>query len=79
MEEFEDLRNAPQQKQLEKLKLMQKTLLPFVTADVAGGPMVYLKKFFPLEKGVHELNRHNDQFVELLQLFCSIEEFLKML
>ena len=78
-EEFEDLRNASQSKQIEQLKKMERTLSPFLSSGIAGGPMVYLRKFFPLEKGVHELNRHNEQFVELLQLFCSIEEFLKML
>ena len=78
-EDFDEIRNSPESKQLEKLKLMQEALGKFLINDVAGGPMKYLLKFFPREKGVHELNRHNEQFVELLQLFCSIEEFLKML
>ena len=47
---------------------------PQIISDVGGGVKLYLTSFFP-EKGIHQLNENNDQFLDLLQLFITLDKF----
>ena len=45
----------------------------FFLADISGGASVYLNKFFT--RGcMHLMQDTNEQFLNLLQMFCSLEK-----